>query len=412
MKHFLETLIAKKQNTIKELRAKMDASQDINEVRSLGAQIAAAQEEIEEARAKLAECNANLGNARAELGEDENDQEGGEEDEEDVEDVPDDNQRSRNFRPGRVIGSFDTRSNAPQARTNAERRAREFVRTGHQVVSANEARAVMVSSGQIATPTEVGGINDGFPQVSSLVNLVKVVDCTGMGAYKVAYLKSGATAAKHTEGSAAAESEPDYNYVTITPETASIVTLISKQVAKQSPLIYETKTREQALIALHLYAEQLIIDRMKASALTKALNITEINEKTLRNIVLAYGGARSVQGGATLVLSKESLMAFGDVRGTNEKQAVYEITPDSDPNTGTIKDGGISVKYCLVEGLAVNELLYGKMHCFEMALFGDYEINISKDRHIDKLMHTIVGDVDLGGDVTTYEGIIHATVGA
>ena len=82
MKKFLMNLIAKKQNTIKELRAKMDASEDINEVRSLGAQIAAAQEEIEEARAKLAECNTNLGNARAELGEDEDNQEDGEEDDE------------------------------------------------------------------------------------------------------------------------------------------------------------------------------------------------------------------------------------------------------------------------------------------------------------------------------------------
>ena len=406
MKHFLEALIAKKQNTINELRAKMDASQDINEVRSLGAQIAAAQEEIEEARAKLAECNANLGNARAELGEDEDNQEN------DEEDVPDDNQRSRNFRPGRVVGSFDTRSAAPQARANAERRAQEFARTGRQSVPATEARAVMVSGGKIATPTEVGGINDAFTQASSIVDLVKVTDCTGMGAYKVAYVKTGATAAKQTEGSAVTESNPAYDFVTITPETAAVVSYITKQVKKQSPLVYQTKTREQALIALRVYAENLIVSKIKASALTKAKTITAIDDKTLRNIVLAYGGARGVEGGATLALSKESLIAFGDVRGTQDKKPVYEITPDPDPNTGTIKDGGTVVKYCLVEGLAVNELLYGKMHCFELGLFGDYEIAVSEDRNIDKLMLTIVGDVDLGGDVVVPEGIIHAPVGA
>ncbi len=407
MKHFLESLIARKQNTIKELRAKMDASQDINEVRSIGAQIATTQEEIEEARSQLAEINAQESaqdNARSQQNEDNQ--------EDNVEDVPDDNQRSRNFRPGREVASFDTRSAAPQARANAERRAQEFARTGRQSVPAVEARAVMVSGGQIATPTEVGGINDAFTQVSSIVDLVKVTDCTGMGAYKVAYVKSGATAAKQTEGAAVAESNPVYDFVTITPETAAVVTYITKQVKKQSPLVYQAKTREQALIALRVYAENLIVSKMKSSALTKAMTITAINEKTLRNIVLAYGGARGVQGGATLALSKESLMAFGDVRGTNEKKAVYEITPDADPNTGTIKDGGTVVKYCLVEGLAVNELLYGKMHCFELGLFGDYEIVVSEDRNIDKLMLTIVGDVDLGGEVVVNEGFIHAKTSA
>ena len=407
---YLQDFITKKQNDVKTLRDKMNASQDINEVRSLGEQIAAAQDEIEEARTKLAECKAKLGDARAELDEGEGGQEGGEGDGE--EDVPDDNQRSRNFRPGRVVGSFDTRSNAPQARANAERRAQEFARSGRQVVPAGEARAVMVSGGKIATPTEVGGINDAFTQVSSIVDLVKVTDCTGMGAYKVAYVKTGATAAKQTEGAAVTESNPDYDFVTITPETAAVVSYITKQVKKQSPLVYQAKTREQALIALRVYAENLIVSKIKASTLTKAQTITAIDDKTLRNIVLAYGGARGVEGGATLALSKESLIAFGDVRGTQDKKPVYEITPDTDPNTGTIKDGGTVVKYCLVEGLAVNELLYGKMHCFELGLFGDYEIAVSEDRNIDKLMLTIVGDVDLGGEVVVNEGFIHASVGA
>lgn len=414
MKKYLKKFIDKKQQTIKELRDRMNASEDINEVRSIGEQIRVAQEEIEEARAKLAECSTGLGNARAELNEDEDGQDGGDEDGQDDEDEAslNDNQRSRNFRPGRTVASFDMRSAAPQARANAERRAKAFANTGRQSVPAAEARAVLVGGGKIATPTEVGGINDAFTQVSSIVDLVKVTDCTGMGAYKVAYVKTGATAAKQTEGAAVAESNPDYDFVTITPETAAVVTYISRQVKRQSPLVYEAKTREQALIALRVYAENLIVTKMKASTLTKAMTITAIDDKTLRNIVLAYGGARGVEGGATLALSKESLIAFGDVRGSQDKKPVYEITPDSDPNTGTIKDGGTVVKYCLVDGLAVNELLYGKMHCFELGLFGDYEIIVSEDRNVDKLMLTIVGDVDLGGEVVVNEGFIHAKTSA
>lgn len=407
---YLQDFITKKQNDVKALRDKMNASQDINEVRSLGEQIAAAQDEIEEARTKLAECKAKLGNARAELGEDEDDQEDG--DDEDEKDVPDDNQRSRNFRPGREVASFDTRSNAPQARATMEARAKAFANTGRQSVPATEARATLISGGKIATPTEVGGINDAFTQVSSIVDMVKVTDCTGMGAYKVAYEIASATAAKHTEGAEAAASDPTFDFVTITPETAAVVSYLSKEVRKQSPLNYAEKVRASALTALRKYAAKLIVTQAKASALTQALSITAIDANTLRKLALNYGGDLGVEGNAVLVLNKTNLIAFGDVRGTNEKKAVYEITPDSNPNTGIIKDGGLSVKYVLDNNLGNTELLYGNLHCFELGLFSDYEIAVSDDAAITKLMLTVVGDVSLGGGVVVKNGLILATIGA
>ncbi len=414
MKKFLTDLIAKKQKTIKELRDKMNASEDINEVRSLGAQIAAAQEEIEEARAKLAECNGRLGNARAEMGEGEDDPEDGDDDgqddDQDDDTPPDDNQRARNFRPGRQVASFDMRSGVQQNRRDMERRAAAFAKTGRQAVPVAEARATLISGGKIATPTEVGGINDAFTQVSSIVDMVKVVDCSGMGAYKVAYEIAAATAAKQTEGAEAAASDMTTGYVEITPETAAVVSYISKQVRKQSPLNYTEKVRSSALTALRKYAAKLIITNAKASTLTKKLTGIAIDDKTLRKVALNYGGNEGVEGGAVLVLNKTSLIAFGDVRGTQDKKPVYEITPDtSNPNTGIIKDGGLSVKYCIDSNMGAGELLYGNMHCFELGLFSDYEISVSVDRAIEKLMLTIVGDVMLGGAVTVNEGFILAS---
>ena len=413
MKKYFQKFIAKKQQIIKELRDRMNASEDINEVRNIGEQIRVAQEEIEEARAKLAECSTGLGNARAELNEDEDEdgQEGGDEDGQDDEDEtpPDDNQRARNFRPGREVASFDLRSGVQQNRRAMERRAATFAKTGRQAVPVAEARATLISGGKIATPTEVGGINDAFTQVSSIVDMVKVVDCSGMGAYKVAYEIAAATAAKHTEGADAAASDPNFDYVEIAPETAAVVTYISKQVRKQSPLNYTEKVRASALIALRKYAAKLIIANAKASTLTKKLTAA-IDEKTLRTLALNYGGNEGVEGSAVLVLNKASLIAFGDVRGANEKLAVYEITPDAgNPNTGIIKDGGLSVKYVIDSNLGAGELLYGNPHCFELGLFSDYEVAVSEDRAIEKLMLTIVGDVSIGGAVTVNEGLILAT---
>lgn len=409
MKKFLEDLIARKQKDIANMRQRVKDSTDINEVRSLGEQIEAAQGEIEEARAKLAECNERLRNARADM--DEPDDQGEMDDPDDEpEQMPDRDARSRNFRPGRVVASFDTRSNEPKQAREMERRANQFAQTGRQAVPVAEARAVLVSGGKIATPTEVGGINDAFTQVSSIVDMVKVTDCTGMGAYKVAYEIASASASKQTEGSAAAESDMTMDFVEIKPETAAVVSYISKQVRKQSPLNYTDKVRSSALTALRKYAAKLIVTKAKASTLTKKLTITAIGEKTLRDLALNYGGDLGVEGGAVLALNKASLIKFGDVRGTNEKLPVYEITPDtSNPNTGIIKDGGLSVKYCIENNLADDELLYGNMHCFELGLFSDYEITVSEDRNIEKLMLTIVGDVELGGDVVVNEGLILAS---
>ena len=410
MKKFLEALIAKKQNTIKELRAKMDASQDINEVRSIGAQIATAQEEIEEARSQLAEINAQEATQEAARDQQGDGNEEGEED--DVEDVPDDNKRSRNIRPGREVASFDTRSAAPQARASMEARAKAFANTGRQSVPVTEARATLISGGKIATPTEVGGINDAFTQVSSIVDMVKVTDCGGMGAYKVAYEIAAATAAKHTEGAEAAASDPNFDFVTITPETAAVVSYISKEVRKQSPLNYTEKVRASSLTALRKYADKLIITQAKASALTQKMIVSAIAADTLRKLALSYGGDLGVEGSAVLVLNKANLIKFGDIRGTQEKKSVFEISPDSNPNTGVIKDGGLAVKYVLDNNLADTELLYGNPMCFELGLFSDYEIAVSDDAAITKLMLTIVGDVMLGGAVVVKNGLILATVGA
>ncbi len=55
MRKFLENLIERKQSEMTELKAKSDASQDINEVRAIGETLAALKAEIEEAEAKLAE---------------------------------------------------------------------------------------------------------------------------------------------------------------------------------------------------------------------------------------------------------------------------------------------------------------------------------------------------------------------
>ena len=245
------------------------------------------------------------------------------------------------------------------ATDSAEERAKNFAKTG---AASLETRSVLVSSGNIATPTGVAGINDAPVAVSSIVDIVKVTDAEGMGAYKVAYIESYGAAGEQTEGAA-------YNA-----------------------------------------AGKVITDSILASALVDTVDITgALDEKSLRKIALTYGGDNAVEGNAVLFLNKADLIALGDVRGDDLK-AVYEILPSMNPNVGTIKDGGLSVSYCINNNLAAGTLVYGNpMNC-ELALFSNYDIRVSEDFAFDKGLLAIRGDVELGADVVAKGGFVKAVV--
>ena len=290
----------------------------------------------------------------------------------------------------------------------AEARAQQLHENGRTVIDNAEARAVLISSGKLATPTEVNGINDIMgARVSSIVDMVKVVDASGMGAYKVAYMKTDATAATTEEGGEYHASEPTFDFVEIKPQTETVLSYISKQARKQTPLTYAAKVNESALVGLRRRAAAIITEKTLASALNVALNGIALDEKFLRKVALSYGGDESVIGAAVLQINKTDLIALGDVRGS-DKKPVYEITPDaSNPNTGIIRDGGLSVAYVINSNLTGKQI-YGQLQNFELAMFSDYEISVSEDFAFNKGLLAISGDVQLGGDVTVQGGFVVA----
>lgn len=312
-----------------------------------------------------------------------------------------------------VMATLETRGEtemATEVKNVAEERANEFVKSNSMTI-ATEERAVLISSGDLATPTEVKGINDLLgAQVSSIIDLVTITNANGMGAYKVAYQIDDAVAGTTVEGADYAEGEPHFAFVEIKPQTETVISYISKQARKQTPLQYSSKVQASALLALRKRAAKFITDKILASELTEAKAVGAIEAKTLRTIALSYGNDESVLGEAVLFLNKADLIAFGDARGASEKKAVYEITPDaSNPNTGIIKDGGLSVKYCLNSNLTAGTMLYGQPKVAELALFSPYEIATSEDFKFASGMLAIRGDVELGGEVTVKNGFLKVT---
>ena len=314
-----------------------------------------------------------------------------------------------------------------------EERAKAFMTSKRTSIATTQLRAALVSSGKLATPTAVSGINDSVgAKHSSIIDLVKIVDCGGMGSNKVAYIDTDAdAAAEQTEGSAATAKETTFGYVEITPKTLATYAQISEQAKNQTPLQYEAKVQEQALISLRKAAVKLVISKLKASTLNKTINASVssakkgiFDENTLTDLILEYGGDESIVGDAVLFLNKKDLRAIGKIRGTQDKKKVYEIVPDgSNPNIGIIKDGGLAIKYCICSELAactdtaqgsaaIPTMFYGNPQCLELDLFTDYKVKVSEEFAFTSLMDTILGSVSLGADVVAKNGFVALTIPA
>lgn len=403
MKKYKELLTEqiKRSLELEELAKRVEALEKINEESENEEELKAAGAELDELNAKKAELEKDLAEVNAQIAELEKENEKPAEEEQN-------NQRKK-------LNFMKKEERGVKTMTIEERnaQAQKFVETNKTRATAEEMRAVLVSSGNIATPTQVDGINEnGFVGVSSIIDLVKVVNCDGMGKNRIAYTKTDATAAAQTEGNSAGGAGTTFGFVDISPESIAILDGISKQTKKQSPLQYENKVKEKAMLALRKEAARIVTEKVLASTLVTTLPAAALDQNAVRDIVLNYGGDEGVDGAAYLFLNKADLITLGKVRGSNEKKAVFEIIPDENPNTGVIKDGGTIVKYCLNKNLTAGTLLYGQPKNIELDLFSNYEIAVSEDFAFDKLMDTIRGDVELGAEVVAQGGIIKITVSA
>lgn len=321
----------------------------------------------------------------------------------------------------------------PEAKPGDRADMCEAEQRGHDL---REKRAVTIGSGQLIKPTshqktvneDIGG------SISSIIDMVKVTSCYNMSEYLVPYKTGDMTADKAAEGAATMPSEPTFAYAAIKPITLTTYSEVSREATKLTDVDYYNLVLASARKALRKKVAEYIITSDAAANATfigilaapiieakTDIPIAGINDTTLRRIAMAYGGDDDIIGNGVLYLNKKDLITFGDVRGTSEKKAVYEITPDpANPNIGTIKDGGLSVRYCLNSTLSdlatVAEggysMIYGAPSCYEVGLFGDYNVRVSEDFKFGTRMIAVLGEVLIGGNVTVRGGFIRVKKGA
>ena len=337
-----------------------------------------------------------------------------------------------------------------EAKDMAEERGSILMKGGEVKFTAKEVKLALTNSTTLATgtlvqPTGAGSaIRDPLGNVvSSIVDQVSVLNLTGMSSYLEPYVISEIDA-KHGKvadlaGKARTESaDPTFGVAEIKPYELNVTSYVDRNISRLSPADYYGKIYAMAMRAMRRQVAQFIVNssggaspdmhgiktakNRDGAAIYQTLNVTGIHENLLSSLYFAYGSDEAIGANARLLLTKQDLKALGELRGTNEKKRLFEIVPDAgNPNTGTIRDGGVVLPYTIVSGLtslatatagasAIQTMLYGDPANYEVGLFGDYTIRVdSSYKAADRLL-TILGDAMVGGNLIVDKGFVVATL--
>lgn len=326
-----------------------------------------------------------------------------------------------------------TPSEAELRDMNAERGTQLMNHQAVRITSAEVLRGLrnaVTIGGTLVQPTGADSqIHGDGAAISSILDMVQVEDLTGLGGYEVPYLISefDGTPANITSKSGEARSnssDPSFGISVIKPLEVTTTSYVDRNIAKLSPANYYEKVHQMALRALRRKVCGLIVNgdslgvtptmygiknatNKAGSAICKTDTYSSIDENTLDELYFAYGANSELGGAANLLLKKGALKSLGELRGTNEKARLFKITPQGNGNTGIIADGGVQIPYVLVPDLADGDLIYGNPLHFLLGLFGDYEVRIDESVKAIERMHTILGDVAVGGNVVEHEGFVY-----
>lgn len=306
-------------------------------------------------------------------------------------------------------------------------------------------KSVTLASGNLVEPTGAGSyIRDPLGSVvSSIVDQVYVQDLSGMTAFQEPYVLTqldakGGDVAANAGKARAASADPTFAVAEIKPYELNVTSYVDRNISNLSPAGYYQKIYGMAMGALRRKVAGLILNGDGAAspamygiktAKNKAGNpiyatqaVSGVDVDLLDTLYFAYGSGEAMGPYARLLLTKQDLKAIGQLRGANEKRRLMEIAPDpGNPNTGTIRDGGVSLPYTICSDLTslstaaagaadLQTMLYGDPANYELGLFGSYSVRMDESVKAVERMYTILGDVMVGGNLIVDKGFVVATL--
>ena len=301
---------------------------------------------------------------------------------------------------GEIGKAVETHKEERKEMTEAEKRAENLIQNGKIEIRQ------LLASGRIAKPTYADGVSELADVADDIVDDVNAIPLTGTGAWTVGYQKTNAVAADVTDGSAVGGTAATYDYVTINPGEWGVLDEISKQVKKMTPLAYENAIVNAAKSALRAKASDKIVAAVLASTLVETKNSVLLDADYLKNIVLGFRAIKN-KGATCLYIAQADLAVLGKVRGTNEKKALFEITFDAGTTTsGTIKEGGMAVRFRVLDQLTAGTQLFGQPKTIDMPMWDDYTVETDEGGdYFKRNMIGIRGLQTAGADVVAYHGM-------
>ncbi|MCI8396838.1 MAG: phage major capsid protein [Clostridia bacterium] len=288
-----------------------------------------------------------------------------------------------------------------------------------------EKRAITVGNSQIATPKHTAkGVTDTFNQVSTLVDLVTITPLNGGESYERGYVKNYGEGGATDENGNYKQVETEYDYAEIKKQKVTAYQEEPEEITRLADEDYHDKTVNGTTIAVKkkMSKDILIGDGSKGRlqgiftnpekfAIDKNtdIEISEIDNTTLNKIIFAYGGEEDVVNDACMIMNKNDLQGFANVRTTDGK-AFYDI--ELNGNTGKIN------KIPFVLNSAANSIMnpatkegdycmaYGSLSNYEIALFSDLEIKQSEDYKFKEGQIAHRGSVFAGGNVVAHNGFV------
>ena len=290
-------------------------------------------------------------------------------------------------------------------------------------VDLREKRTIVVSNDEVLLPNHVDTQLAGVPyrEVSSLVDQVKVVNLNGGETYAKSFVKSHGIAGLTKEGQGYTTTEPTFGYCTLTKVKITAYTEITEELEKLPAIDYQREVLKNINVSLRKKISEQILrgagtantftgifsDKAVALEDTAPLEIKEITDTTLDDIVFAYGGDEEVEGGAVLILNKNDLRAFANLR-TKEGRKVHTIdykanTIDGIPyiinsHCKSVTDPATTAgEYCMA---------YGALENYELAIFSPIEVAKSTDYKFKDGIVCYKSSVFTGGNVVGYNGFL------
>lgn len=428
LKKLLEEIEAKK-NARSALVKKSDASQDINELRSLQGQIkdltndidflqglvdeAQAEEDKRAAEAARAAEKAQAPApaqpvaARTQAVNEHAEQQAAQEPE------------HRSFKPGE---GFKAVSEGRQNRTpeQMEQRGKDL----------KEGRSITVATGSIVLPhRDAANINDTFQQVSSLLDAVDYMELQGGESFKQPYAKDSPDGNYTEEGAEFADTDAAFGYAEISKSKITGYSEITDEVEKLPAANYAAFVEDSVTkSARKKLAKEIMLGDGTAGHLTgifstkcdaipadSDITVSAIDNTTLDEIVFSYGGDESVESQAALILSKEDLKAFASVRSADGKP-FYNIVNHG--GYGTINSVPFFINSAC-KAVANSKtasgaycMAYGDVKNYKLVAFSPLDVQKSTDFKFKEDMISYKSRIYAGGNVVAYKGFVRVKKGA